>query len=341
MKIHDLKIDQQPFADLVSGAKTCEIRNDDRGFEVGDMVRFPGGYTHTISHIQRGYGLPDGLCVLSYAQASAAPDHPLFEMVKDLAEEAHHNGNSWGEWAKPRMDAILSALMCAAPEHESTAAFEECSTCGDRVATLSKCRNIGAMSSPGQQPVFHLQAEPHDLGGVAWRSVKTLRIPPAESLDDEFKLYTHADPSEIERLRALSVENIMIDVVPGADGMGHEVYAKSVADVNSAFGRMVDREEELEQKLAEAQALLRERDRLIVEAYQLADMHLKGDVPNMADRNAHALMVAIEKLPSATAQPAECRGVAINYGLPQGEFQVFGNTVTYPEDPTCGVKTDE
>ena len=71
MQIHDLKIDPQPFADLVSGAKTCEIRNDDRGFEAGDMVRFPGGYTRTISHIQRGYGLPDGLCVLSYAQASA------------------------------------------------------------------------------------------------------------------------------------------------------------------------------------------------------------------------------------------------------------------------------
>jgi len=74
MQIHDLKIDPQPFADLVSGAKTCEIRNDDRGFEVDDMVRFTGGYTRTISHIQRGYGLPDGLCVLSYAQASTAPE---------------------------------------------------------------------------------------------------------------------------------------------------------------------------------------------------------------------------------------------------------------------------
>lgn len=74
MTIHDLKIDPKPFADLLSGAKTCEVRNDDRDFEVGDTVRFPGGHCCTISHIQRGYGLPDGLCVLSYAQASAAPE---------------------------------------------------------------------------------------------------------------------------------------------------------------------------------------------------------------------------------------------------------------------------
>lgn len=40
-----------------------------------------------------------------------------------------------------------------------------------------------------------------------------------------------AGAAEIEELRALSVTNIMIDVVPGDDGMGHEVYAKSVDDV--------------------------------------------------------------------------------------------------------------
>lgn len=75
MNFHTLKIHETPFADLLSGAKTCEIRSDDRGFEVGDTVElkeFDGSYTgrairRTISHIQRGYGLPDGLCVLSYA----------------------------------------------------------------------------------------------------------------------------------------------------------------------------------------------------------------------------------------------------------------------------------
>jgi ASC-1-like (ASCH) protein len=69
--VHKLKIDKEPFEALQSGAKTCEVRNDDRGFEVGDWVMLieNGGNRKTnrmISHIQRGYGLPEGICVLSY-----------------------------------------------------------------------------------------------------------------------------------------------------------------------------------------------------------------------------------------------------------------------------------
>lgn len=36
---------------------------------------------------------------------------------------------------------------------------------------------------------------------------------------------------EVDRLKALSVANIMLDVVPGEDGMGVEVFAKSVDEV--------------------------------------------------------------------------------------------------------------
>ncbi|MCD4509759.1 DUF3850 domain-containing protein [Brucella pseudogrignonensis] len=75
MQMHNLKIDAQPFADLLSGAKTGEVRNDDRGFEVGDTVHLTcvDGRTmdRTISHIQRGYGLPEGICVLSYTRTAA------------------------------------------------------------------------------------------------------------------------------------------------------------------------------------------------------------------------------------------------------------------------------
>lgn len=85
MTEHALRIDPQPFADLLSGAKTCEIRNDDRGFQVGDTIqlheREDADFTgrtlrRTITHIQRGYGLPDGLCVLSYA-IPAAPQQAV------------------------------------------------------------------------------------------------------------------------------------------------------------------------------------------------------------------------------------------------------------------------
>lgn len=36
---------------------------------------------------------------------------------------------------------------------------------------------------------------------------------------------------DLEKLKSLSVTNILLDVVPGYDGMGHEVYATSVQDV--------------------------------------------------------------------------------------------------------------
>lgn len=84
MTTHTLKIRPQPLADLLSGAKTAEVRDcSDRDFQVGDTVRLreltADGYTgreltRTISHVQQGYGLPVGLCVLSYAR----PDLELF-----------------------------------------------------------------------------------------------------------------------------------------------------------------------------------------------------------------------------------------------------------------------
>lgn len=75
---HVLKIHPAPLADLISGAKTAEVRRNDRDFQVGDTVHLmevnpeTGNWTgaadhvRTISHIQTGYGLPDGMCVLSY-----------------------------------------------------------------------------------------------------------------------------------------------------------------------------------------------------------------------------------------------------------------------------------
>lgn len=84
MTEHILKIHPKPFADLASGAKTGEIRDcSDRDFKVGDSVRLimvdetgnPTGkeLTRHITHIQRHYGLPDYLCVLSYAQPQLEP----------------------------------------------------------------------------------------------------------------------------------------------------------------------------------------------------------------------------------------------------------------------------
>ncbi len=88
-RAHELKILPQPFNDLMSGAKTGEVRDRrDRKFNVGDsvsLVEISGlGIDHaptgramcrTITHIQTGFGLPDNLCVLSYGQPAPQP-HP-------------------------------------------------------------------------------------------------------------------------------------------------------------------------------------------------------------------------------------------------------------------------
>ncbi|RWR09769.1 DUF3850 domain-containing protein [Paenirhodobacter populi] len=78
MTNHDLKIDPAPLDALLSGAKTGEVRRDDRGFTVGDTVHLTCAdgreAERRITHIQRGYGLPEGICVLSYAHQVGAED---------------------------------------------------------------------------------------------------------------------------------------------------------------------------------------------------------------------------------------------------------------------------
>lgn len=90
---HELKIRQTPLADLLSGLKTGEIRDcSDREFAVGDTVLLreiddSRDYTgtvlrRTITHVQKHYGLPDHLCVLSYGQpAPQSQPEPIAWMV--------------------------------------------------------------------------------------------------------------------------------------------------------------------------------------------------------------------------------------------------------------------
>lgn len=74
-----------------------------------------------------------------------------------------------------------------------------------------------------------------------------------------------AAEAELDRLQELSVERILLDVVPG-DGEGHEVYAKSVEEVEVAFTAEAERAESLEA----------ERDQLRAEVEALR--HLAGEL---------------------------------------------------------------
>lgn len=74
---HELKAHGPPFTAVLAGEKTFEIRKDDRGFEVGDILHlrewepFEGRYTGReckarVDYIARdAWGLPPGLVVMS------------------------------------------------------------------------------------------------------------------------------------------------------------------------------------------------------------------------------------------------------------------------------------
>lgn len=74
--IHTLKTDPGPFSSVWVGEKLFELRKDDRGFEVGDILdlrcRSSGRHiTAKVTHLLRGtYGLPAHLCAMSISVLS-------------------------------------------------------------------------------------------------------------------------------------------------------------------------------------------------------------------------------------------------------------------------------
>ncbi|MFY1903802.1 DUF3850 domain-containing protein [Achromobacter xylosoxidans] len=90
-RYHILKTDPEVFQAVLSGAKTFEIRLNDRGYAVGDVLGLretkhtgaemragaPLVYTgrecqRFVSHVLTGYGLADGWCCLSFRLPHAA-----------------------------------------------------------------------------------------------------------------------------------------------------------------------------------------------------------------------------------------------------------------------------
>lgn len=126
---HILKTDPDVFQAVLSGAKTFEIRLNDRGYAVGDVLGLretkhtgaemragaPLVYTgrecqRFVSHVLTGYGLTDGWCCLSFRLPHAAGES------SPVAGEAqlpwHVPVQQWTDEEKAKLDAAPQASEC-------------------------------------------------------------------------------------------------------------------------------------------------------------------------------------------------------------------------------------
>jgi len=80
-RYHELKTNPDPFGAILTKEKTGEFRKNDRNFKVGDTLilreynpfsAYTGRYLlRKITHVQIGYGIPDGFAMLSIRSLSS------------------------------------------------------------------------------------------------------------------------------------------------------------------------------------------------------------------------------------------------------------------------------
>ena len=77
MTTHELKIWPQHFDKVQGGVKKFEVRMDDRGYQIGDLLHLrewdPMSELYTdreimacIGYVHRGWGLLPGFCILGF-----------------------------------------------------------------------------------------------------------------------------------------------------------------------------------------------------------------------------------------------------------------------------------
>lgn len=127
--------------------------------------------------------------------------------------------------------------------------------------------------------------------------------------DFRFSKVIHAMLNRVQELEALSVTQVLLDVVPG-DGTGQEVYAKSVNEVIEAMTAMGLQNEDLAGHLATVRAALQEAATLLrkYEGYHRAkgteesttkaevNAEVAGRFEKILDREHHTMVGTLDDL---------------------------------------------
>lgn len=147
-RYHILKTDPEVFQAVLSGAKTFEIRLNDRGYAVGDVLGLretkhtgaemragaPLVYTgrecqRFVSHVLTGYGLADGWCCLSFrlphAAGESAPvageakpsDADITNTIRALDDQARYTRDVDGEMGVRVKDVMIARAVLARYGH--------------------------------------------------------------------------------------------------------------------------------------------------------------------------------------------------------------------------------
>jgi len=189
----------------------------------------------------------------------------LFQYALNAVEYLALRADDIGSSNVPVADAMRALLAAPVVERQPN----KCGQCSASTTDICNQNGCGFLESGNGAPVVERQPNPEpeafmyqheetgvigfvDLQQVEWGFEKN--NPRLHIICPLFRA-----PPELAELQALSVTNIMLDVVPG-DGDGHEVYAKSVADVEDALTKLYDESEELQATIARLTALCVEKD---------------------------------------------------------------------------------